>query len=161
MSKRTSIMDKPLPILYRRRILKWVEALESGKFKQGTEFLHIIDTEQYCCLGVACTLNRKVEGMPHQTERFVGEDWAKVMVEKFGGPRGNSGSLTDEMIQWLGFDRIPGDSIDLANGPVIYKGERTTLVDLNDGNNNFQVKSLTFKQIAKVIRRNFLIGDEA
>ena len=37
---------------------KWVEALESGKFKQGTGFLcqrKVVDgEEEFCCLGVAC-----------------------------------------------------------------------------------------------------------
>ena len=31
---------------------KWVEALRSGKYKQGTGLL--FDGEKYCCLGVLC-----------------------------------------------------------------------------------------------------------
>lgn len=38
---------------------KWIEALESGEYKQGNGML-AIDTElgekQYCCLGVACRI---------------------------------------------------------------------------------------------------------
>lgn len=33
---------------------KWIEALRSGKYKQGTHWLRLQDT--YCCLGVLCDL---------------------------------------------------------------------------------------------------------
>lgn len=32
--------------------MKWVEALRSGKYKQGLGRLHNPDTNTYCCLGV-------------------------------------------------------------------------------------------------------------
>lgn len=32
---------------------KWVEALRSGRYKQGTEMLRSLDDE-FCCLGVLC-----------------------------------------------------------------------------------------------------------
>lgn len=35
---------------------RWVEALRSGKYKQGKQVLHDIDNNTYCCLGVACDL---------------------------------------------------------------------------------------------------------
>ena len=34
------------------KLLEWVEALESGKFKQGTS--HLRQGDEYCCLGVGC-----------------------------------------------------------------------------------------------------------
>lgn len=33
---------------------KWVEALRSGKYKQGKFALHRIDQKDFCCLGVLC-----------------------------------------------------------------------------------------------------------
>lgn len=38
---------------------KWIEALRSGKYKQGRSHLHKIDENgktSFCCLGVACDL---------------------------------------------------------------------------------------------------------
>ena len=39
-------------------IMKWIAALESGEYKQGTGVLHrvIDDKHSYCCLGVACEI---------------------------------------------------------------------------------------------------------
>jgi hypothetical protein len=34
---------------------KWLEALRSGKYEQGTQYLRTID-DKFCCLGVACDL---------------------------------------------------------------------------------------------------------
>lgn len=34
---------------------KWVEALRSGEFKQGRDFLKTND-DKYCCLGVLCKI---------------------------------------------------------------------------------------------------------
>lgn len=35
---------------------KWIEALRSDKFKQGTGELHSKSRDKYCCLGVACRI---------------------------------------------------------------------------------------------------------
>lgn len=39
----------------KQRVIKWIEALRSGKFKQGKIFLK--KDNCYCCLGVACELS--------------------------------------------------------------------------------------------------------
>lgn len=39
----------------KKNIQKWVEALESGKYKQGRKCLQT-DTGRYCCLGVGCVV---------------------------------------------------------------------------------------------------------
>lgn len=44
---------KKLPKKFLR---KWVNALRSGKFKQGTGALKNEFSNSYCCLGVACVL---------------------------------------------------------------------------------------------------------
>lgn len=36
---------------------KWIEALKSGEYRQGTDGLHIEDS--YCCLGVLCDISKK------------------------------------------------------------------------------------------------------
>lgn len=35
---------------------KWLEALRSGKFKQGKHKIHDREKDLYCCIGVACRL---------------------------------------------------------------------------------------------------------
>lgn len=32
----------------------WIEALESGDYRQGKTVLHNLETDTWCCLGVAC-----------------------------------------------------------------------------------------------------------
>lgn len=41
--------------------LQWLTALRSGSYKQGKRFLHRGD--QFCCLGVACDLNKDILGV--------------------------------------------------------------------------------------------------
>lgn len=35
---------------------KWLEALRSGKFKQGNSMLYDEQSNSYCCLGVSCKI---------------------------------------------------------------------------------------------------------
>lgn len=37
----------------------WVEALRSGKYKQGRGTLYVPTTKQYCCLGVLCRVTNR------------------------------------------------------------------------------------------------------
>lgn len=57
---------------------QWVEALESGKYKQGHQQLKEDDGETgYCCLGVLCDISEK--GRWNDNEYFIGtlsdRDW--------------------------------------------------------------------------------------
>ncbi len=40
--------------------MKWIEALRSGKYKQGKNWLCYVKgkTAKYCCLGVLCHINK-------------------------------------------------------------------------------------------------------
>lgn len=51
---------------------KWVAALRSGEYQQGSESLCYNDS--YCCLGVACAISGVVN-VPHQ-------DWIKATTAK-------------------------------------------------------------------------------
>lgn len=42
-------------------IIKWINALRSGKYKQTKKTLH--DAEGYCCLGVACDIFLKKKSL--------------------------------------------------------------------------------------------------
>lgn len=46
---------------------KWVNALESGKFKQGKGQLYKENPDRYCCLGVLC----KVQGVKIENESLL------------------------------------------------------------------------------------------
>ena len=71
--------------------MKWVEALRSGKYKQGTGELHNKKENTYCCLGVLCAINgiiinednsslidriddREVLGIHTSNGTFLGDD---------------------------------------------------------------------------------------
>ena len=38
---------------------KWVQALRSGEYKQGSDVLHNTSNNTYCCLGVLCDIYQK------------------------------------------------------------------------------------------------------
>jgi hypothetical protein len=46
-------MNTKLPKAFKR---KWVNALRSGKYTQGTSQLYSRNGQSYCCLGVACAV---------------------------------------------------------------------------------------------------------
>lgn len=106
---------------------KWVKALRSGKFQQGTAKLQHHDT--YCCLGVLCKLAEQegivihkdfynqIEGQELNKQTFV-RDWAKFKTLQGELPK----TIRDT------------------------QGDRTTLAIINDSGKSF-------KQIAKIIEK--------
>ena len=82
---------------------KWVEALRSGIYKQGQDFLKKDD--KYCCLGVVCELYNKY--FPDKLEITIGKklgqtifqsqsSWLPIRVKKALGLRHTSGSYIDQ-----------------------------------------------------------------
>ncbi len=53
---------------------KWVEALRSGKFKQGKGQLYITKDNSYCCLGVFCKINDLPYKYPQLTKYGISTD---------------------------------------------------------------------------------------
>lgn len=81
--------------MIKERLIKWAEALESGKYKQASGFLrrknHFDGPEfLYCCLGVACEVFREETG--------EGEWRDNVFM-------GNSFVLPDAVADFFGFNR--------------------------------------------------------
>lgn len=123
-------------------IRKWVDALRSGKYAQGTEHLRIESEypemqDAYCCLGVACDLS----GLGH----FDGESYM-----------GEYGVLPVAVQYFLGLnERNPEIPYFVANkyAPEIMATrlsyDNITLAELND-------KGATFEQIADIIEAVFL-----
>lgn len=124
-------------------IERWVEALESGKYRQGRGYLN--REGRFCCLGVLCELAAD-EGVVDRVTR-VGLDGNYV---NYGGC---SAVLPDEVISWAGLAS--------PNPPVRYQdtygGDSflrvSDLVFENDGNGR------TFWEIANLIRTNYLDDD--
>ncbi|CAB4150335.1 hypothetical protein UFOVP568_15 [uncultured Caudovirales phage] len=104
---------------------QWVEALRSGKYKQGQKFLFDDGTQSYCCLGVNCLI---------QGQQLV------APYDKFDAPMGLP-KLHDAMTWW----EVKPLREDVDSPRVKYKGRWKRLTDLNDD------VGLTFEQIADLI----------
>lgn len=74
----------------------WVEALRSGKYKQGTGALRN-DKNEYCCLGVLCDVARK-EGIIPSPRRAKDEN-----VYEYGTVADRrGGTLPSAVYRWAG-----------------------------------------------------------
>lgn len=108
----------------------WSSALRSGQYKQTKSQLCNIETNAYCCLGVACEVY----------QQHVGD--LKVVDLKWGShssPRDYDGStscLPLKVARWLNMD---------IGGGFSANGIDTCLIALNDNQN------ATFEEIADVI----------
>jgi len=122
---------------------KWVAALRSGEYEQGTEALHAFETHLvhdrtrkrgFCCLGVLCEVAIK-EGAPveksisaydSRTERYNGENCV----------------LPREVMDWSGIKSPTGD-IDMPADK-----DDICLTDIND-------TGKTFAEIADIIEQHW------
>jgi hypothetical protein len=101
---------------------KWVKALRSGKYKQGTGTL-LTANGRHCCLGVLTDLAVQAG-----------------VIKEF--PVG-AGSLSGKVIQWSGVKTYFGQYID-------GRGHQKNLASQNDGIVGRSLPK-SFKQIAKII----------
>lgn len=116
----------------------WVEALESGKFRQTTEKLSRKDKGRWkhCCLGVACELSGvKREDTSYGTREY---DYSDEELPAF-------------VAEWLTNDAWNINPV-VAVKPADDGSERapSSLAELNDQ------YDWTFKEIAALIRRDWL-----
>lgn len=120
----------------KKKVLKWVKALESGRYKQGREALYsdekgagsrgMVEGDYYCCLGVACAV---LDNEPFPD--------GGILIET---------DYMDNVIEHTQF-------YSLAVGLGINRLIQNKLVKLNDrGKKNF-------KYIARWIRKNILGED--
>ena len=113
----------------------WVEALKSGEYKQGTEYL--CADGQYCCLGVLCDLYVKNvdEDLPI-VEKFKGE--SEVMITYYNH---DSEVLPDVVQEWAG----------MATDTGKYLSDTLCESSLAIDNDN----GATFEELADVIAKSF------
>lgn len=108
---------------------RWVRALESGKYIQGTNCLANSDGE-FCCLGVLCDLYAKTKKIAWKEADNCGEKALEGFRESKVLPR--------KVAQWAGLGRKVDPEVEIS-------GEKTKLAQLNDTGSSF-------KKIAKLIK---------
>lgn len=112
----------------KKRVLAWIQALESGEFTQVTEHLRGAEDNCFCVWGVACELYRRKTGVGKwNLEGFqIGETWIcepPIIVCKFFGVQ---------------FEKL-----------VKYDDQDEYLSGLNDA-------GYSFSEIAKLMRQQWL-----
>jgi hypothetical protein len=121
----------------------WLEALESDRYEQGYDFLHITydsgKPDTFCCIGVACDL-AKTAGLNLNVEKIsLGGNINSVTYN------GMDGHFPKSISNWLELNVEP---IDENNFDGTFPGIPTSLVYMND------TQKLSFKEIAQIIRDN-------
>jgi hypothetical protein len=113
----------------------WIDALRSGEYEQGTDFLRRKD-DTYCCLGVLCDL---------AIENGVDVEWAGVWTgvayvvsDNTSGLQAKA-SLPSAVANWAGLTAWGDDALDPT--------DTLDLPGLNDGGRSFL-------EIADVIEQN-------
>ena len=114
------------------RINKWVNALRSGKYKQGRNALRPKENG-FCCLGVACDLYEKESGKSFwvRNKDFFGKPDEEVKYAFV--TQGSTSNLPKQVARWLGIST-----------------KQNTLIRMNDD----QRKS--FKEIANELEKRYL-----
>lgn len=114
-------------------IEKWVAALRSGEFSQGT--LALNRNGQYCCLGVLCELAAR-EGVVEKKEYGSGFGWSAY--------DGDTTSPTETVLKWAGLPTT-------GQYPTEVELGGTTAMTLNDEDRR------SFAEIADVIENEYLV----
>lgn len=153
---------------------KWFEALESGKYKQGVEFLRIHswdDNEndftdcKHCCLGVAAEI---IENKPYSIEdcNFIGNDDYDSYALKEWKKAGYPEELVYERDEEGVYNKVPGllsslnDGVSVAVVKSLFKeitGTEPIIPTsfLGRVSTELTARSFTFKEIVEFIKTNF------
>jgi hypothetical protein len=122
---------------------KWVKALRTGKYKQGTSFLKLTDNRSnktyYCCLGVLCELYN--EESKKNKKKMLSE---KTRIDVYGHVHSFNNQkkiLPNKVMNWSGLLDGAGD----FNEPCC---SFNSLVAMND-------EGCSFKKIAKTIEKEW------
>lgn len=127
---------------YARRRKLWLDALESGRFKQTTGTLTLLDgiKKSHCCLGVACVVAAKDIKIVKKT---CGQ-WVDYDEE--------GSTMPSSVMDYFGFRTNDGTFSKAIKVPVntahIVANEAYGLVELND------TRKMSFKQIAEIVKKN-------
>jgi hypothetical protein len=144
---------------------RWVTALRSGNYRQGTRKLahkeDKADPMQHCCLGVLCELAVE-DGI---IEAVTIPDGPGLVRRFGGGEEGwSDGQLPLKVAEWAGFDSDSvGNACDptLAEIPDAFYPEdsgdtyKVSCSEMNDGYDYRDIQPHTFGEIANLIEENF------
>ena len=126
---------------------KWVKALRSGKFKQGTGTLKQFNSKgvaQHCCLGVLCELYN--QEMKKNKKKMLSETtWSNDSDFSHGYCKlgGKKEDLPKDVMKWAGIGNSMGAFT--TDNPIY---DQYNLADLNDIGKKF-------KTIANIIEKNY------
>lgn len=127
-------------------VKKWVEALRSGKYKQGRSALRNRDNE-FCCLGVLCDISKQDLGIDWKLDDEI------YYMEELGGV------LPDKVWEYLG-KGVTNYKVEISTtnskipsslfGEGVLLKNYVYLVTLND------CYGVSFERIADIIEEEFL-----
>lgn len=109
----------------------WVEALRSGKYKQGRRVLRN-NSDEFCCLGVACDIYDSSGWIRRELDVFAYSLRASAPMEV------KTSSLPELVRQYFGLETPDGDAVD---------HKHFALIHLNDNGS-------TFEEIADVLEKH-------
>lgn len=127
----------------RRVIRRWVNALRSGKYKQGVG--HLNTDDGFCCLGVLCDLYVRSKAGREAGAKWVSNESLSCNSLSGAGASGNhldvveSYSLPPKVMKWAGLE---------DDDPTLRGAKRAS--ELND------YLGLSFRQIATLIEKKYL-----
>lgn len=137
-------------------VKKWIAALRSGEYKQGTGSLHSAGAEgepdTYCCLGVA-TVVAMADGCPIQ--RKTKPDCGSYAYYETDPKANVSGILPPAVVKWLGLE-----GRDETEGSVVFDNEAGHYgKEVRDAISANDVKRWSFDQIADKLEEHFGIKE--
>lgn len=120
---------------------KWIDALRSGKYEQGSEKLRTVSG--YCCLGVLCDLYAQ----EHNTQwEFRGNEETNLQPKDYWYFEDQSEFVPESVMDWAGFtENCPVVKIDVEEGDEDSWFYHEGLADLNDS-------GYTFNELSKLIQ---------
>jgi len=121
---------------------KWIDALRSGKYEQGSEKLRSVSG--YCCLGVLCDLYAQ----EHNTEwEFRGNEETNLQPQDYWYFGEESEFLPDSVMNWAELKvNCPEVNIDVDEDGEDVWSYNEALANLNDS-------GYTFNDLSKLIEQ--------
>jgi hypothetical protein len=124
---------------------KWIDALRSGKYDQGSEKLRSVTG--YCCLGVLCDLYSKEQGAEWE---FHGIIETNLQPQDYWYFEGESEFLPESVKEWAG----------LPVGNPSVRVDVTDNADEDDWFYNDEIANLndsgyTFNELSELIEQQF------
>lgn len=129
MTLSTNIDPARLPKLKPEYKKRWLEALRSDKYEQGTDMLRT-SSDEFCCLGVLCDIVKKDLDLEWFNEPFAGWHFADADTD------------IPLIVGELVFEDWETKLAEEALAPLIFR---------NDGSTEHNLNPHSFKQIADIV----------